>query len=333
MYEGSDTQYSSYSCSVIRTPKKRVQVAEPEGGYTESKKVSPPSKDVVVLDIKTKVLRLAQNERTSYPVEVASDTIDDDMYESLMVKLEADPSWKTCRCKMKLIDGRVVLIRIPDVIHEVISRQVTLQIGMFNDEMFLPLGSSRVRYGQPNTCLESDESFVNNHAIHVYDQRQTPIPTIVVEAAYSENYESIQATALQYLYNDNVRMVISIKALANQERRVTQLYCIVHTRNENNQVITSQVISFGPHCHHQTINAIFRNTNVHPDNFIGIGRPGFEVGVNYPAVLNDEDIFSVIVPNEVIWWNVPEEVRFAIEPLRLRLNRIVASLQRVHRLI
>ncbi len=206
------------------------------------------------------MLTLAQNEHTSYPVDVASDMIDDDMYERLMVRLEADPSWKTCRCKMKLIEGRVVLIRIPDVIHEVISRQVTLQFGMFNDEMFLPLGSSRVRYGQPNTCLESDESFVNNHATHVHDQRQTPIPTIVVEVAYLENYESIQAAALQYLYNENVRMVISIKALTNQECRVTQLYCIVHSRNGNNQVITSQVISFGPRGHHQTIEAIFRQT-------------------------------------------------------------------------
>lgn len=99
--------------------------------------------------------------------------------------------------------------------------------------MFLPLGSSRVRYGQPKTCLESDESFVNRHATHFCDHHDTPIPTIVVEIVSSENYESIQTTAMQYLYNQNARIVISIKVLATQEQRV---YCILHTRNENNLV-------------------------------------------------------------------------------------------------
>lgn len=121
MYEGYDDAQSSYYTR--NTPKKRQQVSELEGGYPESKKATPPSKDVVVSEIKTKVLLQAQNRRTSYPSKVVSD-IDDDLYETLMVRLEADPNWKTCRCKMALIEGKVILIQIPDEIHEVISREV-----------------------------------------------------------------------------------------------------------------------------------------------------------------------------------------------------------------
>lgn len=170
------------------------------------------------------------------------------------------------------------------------------------------MGSSRVRYGQPHTCLASDESFTNSHAVHSHDPHGKIIPTIIVEIAYSENYESIQDTALRYLHNDNARMVISIKVLATRHR-VNQLYCIVHVRDEN------------------TVEAIIRNTGVDPDNFIGIGRHGFDAGQNYPELLNDEETFSVIVPNQVIWWNVPEERRFAIDQLRLRLSLIVQRLQ------
>jgi hypothetical protein len=93
-------------------------------------------------------------------------------------------------------------------------------------------------------------------------------------------------------------------------------------------VIVSKVISFGPNCRSQTVEAILRHTDVDPYNFIGIGRPGFAGNqVNYPEVLNDEDVFSVMVPNEVIWWNVPEEKRFAIDQFRLRLSGVVECLR------
>lgn len=329
MYEGCDDAQSS-SYYVMRTPKKRQEVSElGEGGCPETKKPTPPSKDVVVSEIKAKVLLQAQNEHTSYPSEIASG-ISDDMYEALMVKLEADPKWKSCRGKMALIEGRIILIQIPDELHEIIAEQVVLQFGAFNNRIFTPLGSTRVRYGQANTCLESDKSFVNRHATHLLDPRGKVIPTIIVEVAYSESYESIQDTALQYLYNLNVRMVISIKILATRHH-VNQLYCIVHTRDDNGPAIASQVISFGPGCRSQTVEAIIRHTGVHPDNFIGIGRPGFDLGqVNYPEVLNDEETFSIIVPNEVIWWNVPEARRFAIDQFRLRLINFAECLQELN---
>lgn len=320
MYEG---------CDDTTTPKKRApQVSESEGGYPESKKVTPP-KDMVT-EIKAKVLSKAQDEHTSYPVEVASD-VSDDMYETLMVRLEADPTWKTCRCKMALIEGRIIIIQILDEIHEIIAEQVGEDFTEFNisqpQRVFRALGSTRIRYGQSNTCLEGDKSFANRHATFSRDAKGNIIPSIVFEVANSENYESIQGTALQYLQNNNVRMVISIKILATQHQ-ANQLYCIVHTRDENNQVIVSKVISFGPNCRSQTVEAILRHTDVDPYNFIGIGRPGFAGNqVNYPEVLNDEDVFSVMVPNEVIWWNVPEEKRFAIDQFRLRLSGVVECLR------
>ena len=41
----------------------------------------------------------------------------------------------------------------------------------------------------------------------------------------------------------------------------------------------------------QTFEAIIRHSGVDPDNFIGIGRPGFDVRqLNYPEVLNDEEL-------------------------------------------
>eukprot|EP01031_Cornospumella_fuschlensis_P027947 gene27947-33746_t len=192
-----------------------------------------------------------------------------------------------------------------------------------------------VRYGPVNTCLESDESFANNFTRPEdvpKDPRGNVIPSIVFEVACSESYTSVQETASIYLENVHVQMIISIKVIL-REGFISQLYCFVHSRVDNNPPfsVPIKVISFGPEAHRLSIQTIIHRTHVAEENFVGIGRNVVLAGADdYPAALQgNEDVFSAIIPEAAIRYPRPVVPGHPVlPPCVFRLLDIVECLQR-----
>lgn len=306
----------------------------------KQKKTTPPKDfDYQVTNLKNLIIESASS--LSVLPAIVAEGISDEMYENVMNRVEADPQWKSVGCKMALISSKVVIIEYPSEIHEWISREFNGCIIRYNMHAtghhrtpLRSLGSTRVRYGPANTCLESDESLANGFTRPEdvpKDPRGNVIPSIVFEVACSESYTSVQETASIYLENVHVQMVISIKVIL-REGLISQLYCVVHSRVDNNPPfsVPIKVISFGPEANPLSIQAILHRTHVAEENFVGIGRNVVLAGADdYPAALQgNDDVFSVIIPEAAIRYPLPVVPDHPVlPPCVFRLLDIVECLQ------
>jgi hypothetical protein len=219
-----------------------------------------------------------------------------------------------------LRSGDIILVEFPSSPHEAIIRGIEQMIGIYNGRIsnrhskpIRSLGSARTKYGHGNV-FEADISctngFIPPHGFPT-DTRGAIIPTFVIEVGFSESLVSLCTTALAYLANEVVRMVVSIKLIGSFQQHhhnVTAMFCLVHEKDAvTNAIRVVHVINFGPPriFSRSFLQTLSNETQVPVEHFEGVG---FDYHGEYPFP-TDHPTFVVNVPAvSVLWYGISTEI-------------------------